>query len=104
MNPHALQRIGVVGTGAMGQGIAQIMAQAGLNVLLFDAREGAASAAPTTGATAALNSAEKSDGASGWMAGDGSSIWMNVAPSAASPSISARRIGTKASAASLRCG
>ncbi|MEX5685586.1 3-hydroxyacyl-CoA dehydrogenase [Pseudomonas silesiensis] len=45
MNPHALQRIGVVGTGAMGQGIAQIMAQAGLDVLLFDAREGAASAA-----------------------------------------------------------
>ena len=31
---------------------------------------------PTIGATAALNSAAKSDGASGWMAGDGSSIWM----------------------------
>ena len=33
---------------------------------------------PTTGSTAALNSAAKSAGASGWMAGEGSSIWMNV--------------------------
>lgn len=45
MSPQLLQRIGLVGTGAMGQGIAQIMALAGLNVLLFDAREGAASLA-----------------------------------------------------------
>jgi len=34
--------IGLVGTGAMGQGIAQVMAQAGLKVSLFDTRPGAA--------------------------------------------------------------
>ncbi|NBA94835.1 3-hydroxyacyl-CoA dehydrogenase [Pseudomonas sp. R5(2019)] len=45
MNPQPLQRIGLVGTGAMGQGIAQVMALAGLNVSLFDARPGAASTA-----------------------------------------------------------
>ncbi|KAA2237740.1 3-hydroxyacyl-CoA dehydrogenase [Salinarimonas soli] len=38
-------RVGIVGTGAMGAGIAQIAAQAGAAVLLFDAREGAADAA-----------------------------------------------------------
>lgn len=42
MNRHRFQCIGVVGTGAMGQGIAQVLAQAGLSVLLFDARQGAA--------------------------------------------------------------
>ena len=31
-----------------------------------------------------MNSAAKSDGASGWMAGDGSSTWMIVAPASAS--------------------
>ena len=51
------------------------------------------------GSTAALNSAEKSAGASGWIAGEGSSIWMNAAPAATSASSSARRIGTNASAA-----
>jgi 3-hydroxybutyryl-CoA dehydrogenase len=45
MSAQPLQRIGLVGTGAMGQGIAQVMAQAGLTVSLFDVREGAASAA-----------------------------------------------------------
>ncbi|WP_449431948.1 3-hydroxyacyl-CoA dehydrogenase [Pseudomonas putida] len=45
MNLPSLQRIGVVGAGAMGQGIAQVMAQAGLAVVLFDARDGAAEAA-----------------------------------------------------------
>lgn len=37
--------IGVVGCGAMGQGIAQVAAQGGIRTLLFDAREGAAAAA-----------------------------------------------------------
>ncbi len=34
--------IGIAGTGAMGRGIVQVMAQAGCNVLLYDAMEGAA--------------------------------------------------------------
>jgi 3-hydroxybutyryl-CoA dehydrogenase len=34
--------VGIVGTGAMGRGVAQIAAQAGSQVLLFDAQEGAA--------------------------------------------------------------
>jgi 3-hydroxybutyryl-CoA dehydrogenase len=34
--------IGVVGTGLMGQGIAQVAAQAGIEVRMFDARDGAA--------------------------------------------------------------
>lgn len=33
--------LGIVGTGLMGRGIAQIAAQGGINVFLFDAREGA---------------------------------------------------------------
>ena len=37
--------VGVVGCGAMGQGIAQVSAQGGMRTLLFDAREGGASAA-----------------------------------------------------------
>ncbi|MFC4622119.1 3-hydroxyacyl-CoA dehydrogenase [Comamonas nitrativorans] len=37
--------IGIVGTGAMGRGIAQIAAQGGCQVLLFDAQSGAAEAA-----------------------------------------------------------
>ncbi|SDO36501.1 3-hydroxybutyryl-CoA dehydrogenase [Halomonas shengliensis] len=40
-----LKRLGIVGTGVMGAGIAQLAAQAGLEVLLFDKREGAAAAA-----------------------------------------------------------
>lgn len=35
-------QVGIVGTGLMGRGIAQIAAQAGIKVLLFDARPGAA--------------------------------------------------------------
>ena len=38
-------RAAVVGTGVMGRGIAQLLAQSGCRVLLFDAREGAAEAA-----------------------------------------------------------
>jgi len=46
MAPDLAQaRVAVVGAGAMGSGIAQIAAQAGHEVRLFDAREGAASAA-----------------------------------------------------------
>ena len=40
--------IGIVGTGAMGRGIAQIAAQAGIRVLLFDALHGAANNARET--------------------------------------------------------
>ena len=35
-------KVGLIGTGAMGQGIAQLSAQAGAQVLLLDTREGAA--------------------------------------------------------------
>ncbi len=40
-----IETIGIVGAGAMGRGIAQIAAQAGLNVLLFDLNEKAVTAA-----------------------------------------------------------
>ena len=40
--------LGIVGTGAMGRGIAQIAAQAGIRVLLFDALQGAAVGARET--------------------------------------------------------
>ena len=40
-----IQRMAIVGTGVMGSGIAQIAAQAGIQVKLFDAREGAAQSA-----------------------------------------------------------
>ncbi|MGA1253614.1 MAG: 3-hydroxyacyl-CoA dehydrogenase NAD-binding domain-containing protein, partial [Burkholderiaceae bacterium] len=40
-------KVAVVGTGAMGAGIAQIAAAAGHEVFLFDAREGAAEKAIT---------------------------------------------------------
>ena len=40
--------LGIVGTGAMGRGIAQIAAQAGIRVLLFDALHGAANNARET--------------------------------------------------------
>ena len=39
--------VGVVGTGVMGRGIAQAVAQAGLRVLMFDAQAGAAVSART---------------------------------------------------------
>lgn len=41
----AFEKVGIVGTGAMGAGIAQIAAQAGAPVLLYDAKPGAAAAA-----------------------------------------------------------
>ncbi|SFP56073.1 3-hydroxyacyl-CoA dehydrogenase [Pseudomonas sp. NFPP28] len=41
----AINTLGLVGTGVMGEGIAQIAAQAGVRVCLFDARDGAAQAA-----------------------------------------------------------
>jgi 3-hydroxybutyryl-CoA dehydrogenase len=40
--------VGIVGTGAMGRGIAQIAAQAGIRVLMFDALHGAAANARET--------------------------------------------------------
>ena len=42
-SPHTT--VGIIGTGAMGRGIAQIAAQAGCRVLLLDTREGAAAEA-----------------------------------------------------------
>lgn len=42
---RSIQIMGLVGTGVMGAGIAQIAAQAGVEVRLFDAREGAAQTA-----------------------------------------------------------
>ncbi|SDL75022.1 3-hydroxyacyl-CoA dehydrogenase [Franzmannia pantelleriensis] len=39
--PAAFHVLGIVGTGAMGRGIAQIAAQAGLTVYLYDQRDGA---------------------------------------------------------------
>ncbi|WP_271410029.1 3-hydroxyacyl-CoA dehydrogenase [Pseudomonas sp. Q1-7] len=42
MNGEPITRVGVVGAGAMGQGIAQLAAQAGLGVKLFDLRPDAA--------------------------------------------------------------
>jgi 3-hydroxybutyryl-CoA dehydrogenase len=50
--PSAIQApdlcVGIVGTGAMGRGIAQIAAQAGIRVLMFDALHGAAANARET--------------------------------------------------------
>ncbi|MBI2308840.1 MAG: 3-hydroxyacyl-CoA dehydrogenase [Rhodocyclales bacterium] len=45
MTRSASTVVGIVGTGAMGRGIAQIAAQAGCRVLLLDARDGAAAEA-----------------------------------------------------------
>lgn len=45
MTIRSIQRIAVIGTGIMGAGIAQIAAQSGHEVHLFDAREGAAETA-----------------------------------------------------------
>ncbi|MBO3276524.1 3-hydroxyacyl-CoA dehydrogenase [Pseudomonas schmalbachii] len=42
MSTQPITCVGIVGTGAMGQGIAQIAAQAGLRACLFDVRPGAA--------------------------------------------------------------
>lgn len=39
---QSITKMGIIGTGVMGAGIAQIAAQANVDVLLFDAREGAA--------------------------------------------------------------
>ena len=41
----SIKTIGVIGAGAMGRGIAQIAAQAGLDVLLFDLNAQAVDAA-----------------------------------------------------------
>jgi 3-hydroxybutyryl-CoA dehydrogenase len=46
MNP-SFKTVGIVGTGAMGRGIAQMAAQAGSQVLLFDVQAGASQAART---------------------------------------------------------
>ena len=45
MDSKNISKIGLIGTGVMGAGIAQIAAQADIEVLLFDAREGAAQTA-----------------------------------------------------------
>ncbi|RTL53088.1 MAG: 3-hydroxyacyl-CoA dehydrogenase [Rhodocyclaceae bacterium] len=54
-----MNTLGLVGTGAMGRGIAQIAAQAGVEVLLFDAKEGAAQEAKTAIAATLSKLAEK---------------------------------------------
>lgn len=59
MTTQPLQRIGLVGTGAMGRGIAQVMAMAGLKVFLFDARPGAAGTAREQLATTFAQQIEK---------------------------------------------
>nr|WP_230014720.1 3-hydroxyacyl-CoA dehydrogenase [Pseudomonas chlororaphis] len=59
MTMQPLQRIGLVGTGAMGRGIAQVLALAGFEVCLFDARPGAASAAREQLATIFAQQTEK---------------------------------------------
>lgn len=51
--------VGVAGTGAMGRGIVQVMAQAGCNVLLLDAMEGAAQKAKDYVASMLAKLAEK---------------------------------------------
>lgn len=45
--PLPFTTLGIVGTGAMGRGIAQLAAQAGLQVMLFDVKEGAVNEAKT---------------------------------------------------------
>lgn len=42
MTSNPFSFVGIIGTGAMGQGIAQMAAQAGSNVLLFDAKPNSA--------------------------------------------------------------
>jgi 3-hydroxybutyryl-CoA dehydrogenase len=54
-----LAHIGIVGTGLMGQGIAQIAAQAGIETLLHDTRPGAADGARTAIATQLRRLVEK---------------------------------------------
>lgn len=56
MNIH---RIGIVGTGVMGTGIAQVLAQGGFEVLLFDAAKGVADQARHTIASNLAKLAEK---------------------------------------------
>ena len=51
--------IGIIGTGAMGRGIAQIVAAGGMTVLMFDANDGAAEAGRAFAERMILRSAEK---------------------------------------------
>jgi len=51
--------IGIIGTGTMGRGIAQIMAAGGMKVLMFDANEGAAEAGRAFAERMLLRAAEK---------------------------------------------
>lgn len=51
--------MGVVGAGVMGRGIAQIAAQAGIPVLLYDTKDGAAGEAKSSVKTALIKLAEK---------------------------------------------
>ena len=56
---HDSLTVGIAGTGAMGRGIVQVMAQAGCNVLLLDAMEGAAQKAKDYVASMLARLAEK---------------------------------------------
>jgi 3-hydroxybutyryl-CoA dehydrogenase len=51
--------VGIIGTGAMGRGIGQIMASGGMTVLLFDVTEGAAEAGRAFAERMILRAAEK---------------------------------------------
>jgi len=51
--------VGVIGTGAMGRGIAQIMAAGGMTVLMFDANDGAAEDGRAFAERMILRAAEK---------------------------------------------
>lgn len=57
LSPHLV--LGLVGTGAMGRGIAQIAAQAGVRVMLYDAQPGAAANARESVASTLAKLAEK---------------------------------------------
>jgi 3-hydroxybutyryl-CoA dehydrogenase len=59
MAPQTIASIGVVGAGAMGRGIAQVIAAAGMNVAVFDMRANAAAEAVAFAADMLKRQAEK---------------------------------------------
>lgn len=71
MSEPSIVLIGIVGTGAMGQGIAQLAACAGLSVLLYDSRQGAALQAREQIATVLARQVERA----GWRRRLSSARW-----------------------------